>query len=62
MPRGQVISNRHIELTEEEKAEAKEKALEEAIQEEKNRLRTRNRASVSNATPANDTPIQASLF
>jgi hypothetical protein len=62
MPRGQVISNRHIELTEEEKAEAKEKALEEAIQEEKNRLKTRNRASVSNATPANNTPIQASLF
>lgn len=62
MPRGQVISNRHIELTEEEKAEAKEKALEEVIQDEKNRLRRRNRASVSNAEPANDTPTQASLF
>lgn len=62
MPRGQVISNRHIELTEEEKAKAKEKALEEVIQEEKIRLRRRNRASVSNATPANDTPIQTSLF
>lgn len=46
MPRGQVISNRHIELTE----------------EEKNRLRRRNRTSVSNAAPANDTSIQATLF
>lgn len=62
MPRGQVISNRHIELTEEEKAEVKASALEEAVQEEKIRLRRRNRASVSNATPANDTPTQASLF
>ena len=51
-----------MSMDEKEKAETKEKALEEAIQEEKNRLRTRNRASVSNATPANDTPIQASLF
>jgi len=62
MPKGRVISNRHFDLTEEEKAEAKEKALEEVIQEEKIRLRRRNRASVSNAKPANDTPIQASLF
>ena len=62
MPRGQVISNRHIELTEKEKAEVKARALEEAVQEEKNRLRRRNRTSVSNAAPANDTSIQATLF
>lgn len=41
--RGTVVVNRQIELTPEEKAEAKEKAIREVIEEEKSRIRGKNK-------------------
>lgn len=55
-----VIVNHIVELTDEEKAEAKEKAVREIINEEKNKLKSK---SVLRAVPkAEDKAEQASLF
>lgn len=62
MPHGQVISNRHIELTEEEKAKAKEYALQQIIEEERRRYRAKPKPVSSNANPDKPIPVQASLF
>lgn len=62
MPRGQVISNRHIELTEEEKAKAKEYALQQIIEEERHSYRAKPKPVSSNTNPDKPIPVQASLF
>jgi hypothetical protein len=56
-----VIVNHHVEITEEEKAEIKKKALDEILTEEKRRL-TQKKAPVP--TKKNDTEefLQGSLF
>jgi hypothetical protein len=61
----QVIVNQKVELTEEEIAEAKEKAIREIIAEEKQRLTkktTENKPVVKTETVADISPNQASLF
>ena len=62
----QVVLNQKVELTEEEKAEAKEKAIRELIDEEKKKLAkknaTSNSKSTTDAVPNDISPNQASLF
>ncbi len=43
---GKVIINRHVELTEEEKAKAREKAVDELKDEIKSKMRTKNKPTV----------------
>jgi hypothetical protein len=58
----QIVINQRVELTEEEKAEAKEKALREVIEEEKKRLTKKNATTTSVSTETNSSNVQPSLF
>lgn len=59
-----VVLNQKVELTEEEKAEAKEKAIRELIEEEKRKLTKKSATTTPTKEPVvNDiSPNQASLF
>lgn len=59
-----VVLNQKVELTEEEKAEAKEKAIRELIEEEKRKLTKKSATTTTTKEPiVNDiSPNQASLF
>jgi hypothetical protein len=54
---GRVVVNHHVELSEEEKAEARKAAVQEVIAEEKKKLKTVTKAKVENPEI-----VQASLF
>ncbi len=54
-----VVVNHHIELTEEEKEEAKKKAIDDLASEMKHKMRSH---SIAKKEEKKDVPIQASLF
>ena len=57
-----IIVNHRVELTEEEKAEAKEKALKAYQAEEMRKLQQRNNHTKPKPKPASQEQFQASLF
>ena len=57
-----IIVNHRVELTEEEKAEAKEKALKAYQAEEMRKLQQRNNHTKPKPNPASQEQVQASLF
>lgn len=57
-----IIVNHRVELTEEEKAEAKEKALKAYQAEEMRKLQQRNNHTKPKPKPASQEQVQASLF
>ena len=57
-----IIVNHRVELTEEEKAEAKEKALKAYQAEEMRKLQQRNNHTKTKPKPASQEQVQPSLF
>lgn len=59
---GKVVVNHHVEITEEEKAEIKQKAINDVLAEEKQKLTQKKSTTTAKKAEAQDLFAQGSLF